>query len=63
LLAVEADGVTFSHTKGITKVLFPLLPLDLQKRFGYDSRKAAALTGAEIKYQEEKRKAAAAAGN
>jgi len=36
LLKVEADGITFSHSAGITKVMFRLLPPDLQKRFGYD---------------------------
>jgi len=62
LLAVEVDGITFNHAKGITKVLFPALPSDLQKRFGYDPLKAAALTEAEIKYQDEKRKASVAPG-
>jgi len=60
LLAVEADGITFNHTLGITKVLFPFLPHDLQKRFGYDFQKDVAQTKAEVQYQEEKRKAAAA---
>lgn len=63
LLAVEADGITFKHAEGITKVLFPFLRPEVQQRFGYDSHKAAALTAAEIQYQEEQRKAAAMAGH
>jgi hypothetical protein len=35
LLKVEPDGITFSHSAGITKVMFPFLPLELQKRFGH----------------------------
>jgi hypothetical protein len=36
LLKIEPDGVTFSHSAGITKVLFTDLPEAAQKRFGYD---------------------------
>jgi len=36
LLRVETDGITFNHSLGITKVLFPILPPALQKKFGYD---------------------------
>ena len=36
LLKVEPDGITFNHTEGITKVLFPLLRPELQKQYGYD---------------------------
>jgi hypothetical protein len=58
LLSVDADGIVVSNSNGITKILFGLLPPDLQKRFGYDPHQAAALTAAQIQYQEEQRKAA-----
>jgi chromosome segregation ATPase len=57
LLKVEADGITFSHSQGITKVIYANLPPDLQKRFGYDPHQAAALSEAQIRYQEELRQA------
>jgi hypothetical protein len=64
LLKVDADGIVISYSEGITKLLYGLLPPDLQKRFGYDPHQAAALTAAQIQFQEEQRKAAAqAAGN
>jgi uncharacterized phage infection (PIP) family protein YhgE len=62
LLKVEADGITFSYSEGITKVFFGLLPLNLQAKFGYDPHQAAALTAAQLQYQEDQRKAAAQAG-
>ena len=52
ILKVEADGITFSHADGITKILFPLLRPDLQKRYGYDPQKAVAETAAQINYQQ-----------
>ncbi len=58
LLKVEADGITFSHSSGITKILFGRLSPELQKKFGYDPHMAAQLTEAEIQYQEARRKAA-----
>jgi hypothetical protein len=36
LLKVEPDGVTFSHSAGITKVLFTDMSPAAQKRFGHD---------------------------
>jgi len=64
LLKVDADGITVNHSEGITKIVFGLLPPDLQKRFGYDPHQATALTEAQVEYQEEQRKAAAqATGN
>jgi len=57
LLKVDADGITFSHSQGITKVNFSLLPPDLQKRFGYDPRKAATLTAAQVQAAEQQRQA------
>jgi hypothetical protein len=59
LLKVDADGIVVNHSEGIMKILFGLMPPDLQKRFGYDPHQAAALTEAQIEYQEEQRKAAA----
>jgi hypothetical protein len=59
LLKVEADGITFSHTEGITKVLFAYLRPEMQRRFGYDPQKAAAATEASLQYQEQLREAAA----
>jgi hypothetical protein len=59
VLKVEADGVTFSHDDGITKVLFPLLPPAIQKQFDYDPQKAVAATDAQVRYNEQ----AAAATN
>jgi hypothetical protein len=53
VLKVEADGVTFSHDDGITKVLFPLLPPAVQKQFDYDPQKAVAQTGAQVRYDEQ----------
>jgi hypothetical protein len=64
LLKVDADGIVVNHSEGITKILYGLLPPELQKKFGYDPHQAAALTEAQIQFQEEQRKAAAqAAGN
>jgi hypothetical protein len=57
LLKVEADGITFSHSEGITKVIYANLPPELQKRFGYDPHQAAALSEAQIRYQEQLRQA------
>jgi hypothetical protein len=53
ILKIEADGITFSHADGITKVLFPLLRPELQKKYGYDPQKAVAQTEAQINYQQE----------
>jgi hypothetical protein len=53
VLKVEADGVTFSHDDGITKVLFPLLPPTIQKQFDYDPQKAVAQTDAQERYNEQ----------
>jgi hypothetical protein len=58
LLKVEADGITFKHAEGITKVLFPLLPPDVQKRFGFDPHQPL-LTPDQVTQQEDVRRAAA----
>lgn len=59
LLKVEADGITFSHSAGITKVLYGLLRPELQQRFGYDPHVTTGLTDAQVQLQEEQRKIAA----
>ena len=38
----EPDGVTIRHDEGLTKVEFPLLPEDWQKKYQYDPETAAA---------------------
>lgn len=60
VLKVETDGVTFSHDDGITKVLFPLLPPNVQKQFDYDPQKAVAQTDAQVRYDQQQAAAAAA---
>jgi hypothetical protein len=62
LLKVQADGIVVNYSGGITQISYGLMPPDLQKRFGYDPHQAAALTQAQIEFQEEQRKAAAQAG-
>jgi hypothetical protein len=59
VLKVESDGVTFSHDEGITKILFPFLPPNIQKQFGYDPQKAAADADAEVRYAQQEAAAAA----
>jgi hypothetical protein len=61
VLKVEADGVTFSHDDGITKILFPLLPPAVQKQFDYDPQKAVAQAGAQARYDEQQAAATNAA--
>ena len=64
LLKVKVDGIVVSHSEGITEIVYGSLPPELQKKFGYDPHQAAALTEAQIQFQEEQRKAAAdAAGH
>jgi hypothetical protein len=64
LLKVQADSIVVNDADGITEIKFGLMSPDLQKRFGYDPHQAAALTEAQIEYQEEQRQAAAqATGN
>ena len=53
MLKVESDGVTFSHDDGITKILFPFLPPDLQKQFGYDPQKATAEADAQLRFDQQ----------
>ena len=64
LLKVEPDGIVVNDSTGITQVPFGLMPPDLQKRFGFDSHVAPALTDDQVEALEAKRKAAAqVAGN
>jgi hypothetical protein len=63
ILKVEADGITFSHAEGITKVLFPMLRPEVQKQYGYDPQKAVAETAAQINYQQSTQQAASAAAS
>jgi regulator of replication initiation timing len=64
LLNIKTNSIVVNYAEGITEISYSLMPPDLQKRFGYDPRQAAALTEAQIEYQEEQRKAASqAAGN
>lgn len=58
LLRVEADGITFNHSSGITKVLFPLLSPALQKKLGYDPKNGTNLTAEQVQALEAQRKAA-----
>jgi hypothetical protein len=53
VLKVEQDGVTFSHDDGITKILFPMLPPDVQKQFGYTPQAAVAQTEAQIRAMQD----------
>jgi len=55
LLRVEVDGITFNHSAGITKVLFPLLPLDTQKKFGFDMHNGSTLTPDQVQDREQQR--------
>jgi hypothetical protein len=61
LLKVEADGVTFSHDDGITKVLYPFLTPDLQKRFNYDPQKVTGLVDAQARFDEQQASATSTA--
>ena len=64
LLNVKTNSIVINYADGITEVPYNMMSRDLQKRFGYDPHQAAALSEAQIEYQEEQRKAAAqAAGN
>lgn len=62
VLKIESDGVTFNHADGITKILYPLLPPDMQKKFGYDPHAAVAQTEAQINYQQQVQQAASTTG-
>jgi 3-oxoacyl-ACP reductase-like protein len=62
LIKIDADGITINHADGVTKITFAMLPTDLQKKFGFDINHAVALTEAQIRYEEQKRKAAEDAG-
>lgn len=38
---IEPDGLTLRHEAGLTKLAFPLLPEDWQRKYEYDPQKAA----------------------
>lgn len=38
---IEPDGLTIEHDAGLTKVLFPNMPQEVQEKFEYDPTKAA----------------------
>lgn len=58
LLKVQSDGITFNHSGGITKVMFAVLPPDLQKRFGFDPHQGLTLTDTQVGFLETQRTAA-----
>lgn len=58
LLRVQVDAISIRHASGQARILFPFLPPDLQKRFGYDAHQAGQLSLTQVKYQEDLRKAA-----
>ncbi|MEI9999665.1 MAG: hypothetical protein WDO13_11105 [Verrucomicrobiota bacterium] len=62
LLKVEVDGIVVNHADGITKILYPAMPADLQKVFGYDIHFAGQLPADQVEQLEQQRLAAAAAG-
>ena len=63
LLKIEADGITFNHADGITKVMFTRLTPETQKKFGYDPQADSALQAAQMRYQEQLRQAGAPNAN
>ena len=48
---VEADGITIFHAGGVAKVMFRELSADLQKKYGYDPKRAAAAERADAAEQ------------
>ena len=57
VVKVEEDGVTFSTDAGIAKIEYPLLPPDLQKKFGYTPQAAVVRTEAEIRANDQQQAA------
>ena len=53
VLKVEQDGVTFSHDEGITKIPYPMMPPDVQAKFGYTPQQAVAQTEAQIRAEQQ----------
>ncbi len=58
LLKIDTDGITVNHSAGVLKLLYGLLPLDLQKKFGYDPHVTTSLTEDQVLNLENQRKAA-----
>ena len=63
MLKADADGITVNSTAGISKLIYGILPPELQKKFGYDPHAAAKLSEAQVQYLEQQIEAAEAAGN
>jgi hypothetical protein len=68
--AVDPDGLRVTHTSGTTKLAFEDLPVEIQKQYQYDSKKATAYQrhredqktkAADLVKQRQERLAAAAA--
>ena len=59
LLKFEADGIVVNHSEGITKIMYGLLPPEMQQKFGYDPHQTTELTEQQVQVLEEKREAAA----
>jgi hypothetical protein len=53
---VEPDGIVLTGKSGISKIYFTELPKDVQKRFGYDSEKAADYSAQQNAALEQARK-------
>lgn len=63
LLKADVDGITVNCATGITKLIYGILPPELQTKFGYDPHAASKLSEAQVQYLEEQIQAAEAAGN
>jgi len=50
---VEADGIVVKTKAGISKLYFTELPEDVQKRYHYDTEKAAAAQAAAVQQTQE----------
>lgn len=58
LLKVDQDGITIKSPYGITKLNFPILPIDLQMRFGFDPMKGDKLPKDKVMAAEQTRRMA-----
>ncbi len=54
ILQRDADGIAFSHQKGIARVLFSDLPMSTRHQLGYNAKAAAALEVSRRQQREEK---------
>lgn len=60
LIKIKPTVIVVNDSDGITEISYALMPPEMQKKFDYDPHQAAALTEAQIQFQEEQRAAAAA---